>query len=153
LGHRPHPVHAGAPVALSRSREVAMALAAASARSNTAAAYDRPRSKAGVAVSPTPKCRLPASRIGGRTAPAPALTERWPVKQGEACGAPLIQARAPKSERTPVSSFRAPATGRGPLSEVHQSPCRQSRTTFGTPAFDVVDGARSRHRSAIGWSS
>src|SRR5215475_12036502 len=56
LRHRPHPVHTGAPVALSRSREVAMAKAAACAQSNTAAAHDRPRSKADVAVSPTPKC-------------------------------------------------------------------------------------------------
>src|SRR5712671_6255320 len=45
-----------------------MAKAAASARSNTAAAHDRPRSKVGMAVSPTPKCRrgLLARSVAGK---------------------------------------------------------------------------------------
>src|SRR6516162_344906 len=53
----------------------------------------------------------------------------WPVRE--------------QSYRLPArsASWGAPA--------MQQQRCR----LLSTPAFDVVDGARSRHRSVIGWSS
>jgi hypothetical protein len=41
----------------------------------------------------------------------------------------------------------------GPLTEVLRPCVRQTGDAVCTPGFDVVDGARSRHRSVIGWSS